>query len=111
MSARGIEEQKKVIEAIMKHVGIYTYQHPARLPKCEMNDWHLSAAITAMISLQCTYSSIGFALNISFATISYHVHQAHELADHCVFFGAALKCYETAGSESLTIQQNAVRSA
>jgi hypothetical protein len=111
MSATNVQEQSMVIASIMNHLGIYTYQHPARLEKCEMNDWHLSAAIHAMCSLQCTYSSISFALNISFSTVSYHMSYARELQGHCVFFGVAVTLYQQAGREALTSHQNAVRVA
>lgn len=98
---RTIEEQCAIIAQIMRYVGIYTRQHPANLERCEMTEWHMSAAIFAMCNLGVSYISIADALNLTFAQISRHMCIARDQIDRCIFFETAVQCYCNAAVESL----------
>ena len=107
---RTLKEQALIIGSIMRDVGIYTRQHPLNLDQGVSTDWNMSAAVYVMITFGCTYDRIALALNISFAQVSRFNQQAQD-SMHCVFFGAAIKCYLKAGDEALAVHENAMRIA
>lgn len=104
---RTIEQQCAIIAQIMRHVGIYTRQHPAKLERCEMTQWHMSAAIFAMCELGVTYLALSDALDLSFPQISRHMAIARDQIDRCIFFETAVQCYSNAAAESLQTKQPA----
>lgn len=98
---RTIEQQCAILSHVMIHVGLYTRQHPANLERCEMTQWHMSAAIYAMVQLHVTYLSIADALNLTFPQVSRHMAIARDQIDRCIFFSTAAKLYSNAGIEAL----------